>query len=216
MTIISFWKHFFSSKKFLSMKYQWAGALTICFGIRIKREGIKVSKTLNRWFTSHPTNTLSPPLPTPTNPNSLTSLLLQSSRVRFFGGLGGGSDLHRDFHSTPDLNVQAAGGGVHVGPASAGLAPKGHRSQEDVNAATAAGGLGRNGLPPPNHPPPPPPVGQVVKVNVGAPAPDVVTPASVYDNMAHIQQVKGEWGEFFFKFFLGILVLGRRLMRVGY
>ncbi|XP_071569445.1 uncharacterized protein Prosap isoform X8 [Temnothorax nylanderi] len=99
------------------------------------------------------------------------------SRVRFFGGLGGGSDLHRDFHSTPDLNVQAQ--------ASSLLAPKCHRSQEDVNALN-----GRNGLPPPNHPPPPPPVGQVVKVNVGANVPDVVTPASVYDNMAHIQQVK--------------------------
>ncbi|XP_043514377.1 protein shank isoform X9 [Frieseomelitta varia] len=99
-----------------------------------------------------------------------------NSRVRFFGGLGGGSDLHRDFHSTPDLNVQAQ---------SSILAPKGHRSQEDVNALN-----GRNGLPPPNHPPPPPPVGQVVKVNVGANVPDVVTPASVYDNMAHIQQVK--------------------------
>ncbi|EFN85878.1 SH3 and multiple ankyrin repeat domains protein 3, partial [Harpegnathos saltator] len=99
------------------------------------------------------------------------------SRVRFFGGLGGGSDLHRDFHSTPDLNVQVQSSSL--------LAPKGHRSQEDVNALN-----GRNGLPPPNHPPPPPPVGQVVKVNVGANVPDVVTPASVYDNMAHIQQVK--------------------------
>ncbi|XP_011051180.1 PREDICTED: SH3 and multiple ankyrin repeat domains protein 1 isoform X6 [Acromyrmex echinatior] len=99
------------------------------------------------------------------------------SRVRFFGGLGGGSDLHRDFHSTPDLNVQAQSSSL--------LAPKCHRSQEDVNALN-----GRNGLPPPNHPPPPPPVGQVVKVNVGANVPDVVTPASVYDNMAHIQQVK--------------------------
>ncbi|XP_063991475.1 SH3 and multiple ankyrin repeat domains protein 2 isoform X6 [Diachasmimorpha longicaudata] len=99
-----------------------------------------------------------------------------SSRVRFFGGLGGGSDLHRDFHSTPDLNIQGQ---------SAILAPKGHRSQEDVNALG-----GRNGLPPPNHPPPPPPVGQVIKVNIGANVPDVVTPASVYDNMAHIQQVK--------------------------
>ncbi|XP_057332510.1 SH3 and multiple ankyrin repeat domains protein 2-like isoform X10 [Microplitis mediator] len=98
-----------------------------------------------------------------------------NSRVRFFGGLGGGSDLHRDFHSTPDLNIQGQ---------SSALAPKGHRSQEDVNA------LSRNGLPPPNHPPPPPPVGQVIKVNVGANVPDVVTPASVYDNMAHIQQVK--------------------------
>ncbi|XP_072757291.1 uncharacterized protein Prosap isoform X6 [Anoplolepis gracilipes] len=99
------------------------------------------------------------------------------SKVRFFGGLGGGSDLHRDFHSTPDLNVQAQ--------SSTLLAPKCHRSQEDVNALN-----GRNGLPPPNHPPPPPPVGQVIKMNVGANVPDVVTPASVYDNMAHIQQVK--------------------------
>ncbi|XP_033224262.1 protein shank isoform X6 [Belonocnema kinseyi] len=98
------------------------------------------------------------------------------SRVHFFGGLGGGSDLHRDFHSTPDLNVQAQ---------VACMVPKGHRSQEDVNFLT-----GRNALPPPNHPPPPPPVGQVIKVNVGANVPDVVTPASVYDNMAHIQQVK--------------------------
>ncbi|XP_015593339.1 SH3 and multiple ankyrin repeat domains protein 1 isoform X3 [Cephus cinctus] len=99
-----------------------------------------------------------------------------NSRVRFFGGLGGGSDLHRDFHSTPDLNIQVQ---------SSVLVPKGHRSQEDVNALT-----NRNALPPPNHPPPPPPVGQVIKVNVGANVPDVVTPASVYDNMAHIQQVK--------------------------
>ncbi|XP_012535098.1 protein shank isoform X7 [Monomorium pharaonis] len=99
------------------------------------------------------------------------------SRVRFFGGVGGGSDLHRDFHSTPDLNVQAQSSSL--------LAHKYHRSQEDVNALN-----GRNGLPPPNHPPPPPPVGQVIKVNVGANVPDVVTPASVYDNMAHIQQVK--------------------------
>jgi hypothetical protein len=110
---------------------------------------------------------------------NLLSLRLQShSRVRFFGGLGGGSDLHRDFHSTPDLNVQVQSSSL--------LAPKCHRSQEDVNALN-----GRNGLPPPNHPPPPPPVGQVVKVNIGANVPDVVTPASVYDNMAHIQQVKG-------------------------
>ncbi|XP_066603694.1 SH3 and multiple ankyrin repeat domains protein 2 isoform X2 [Prorops nasuta] len=101
-----------------------------------------------------------------------------SSRVRFFGGLGGGSDLHRDFHSTPDLNIQ--------GQPSI-FVSKGHKSQEDVNLLN-----GRNGLPPPNHPPPPPPVGQVVKVNVGPNAPDVVTTASVYDNMAHIQQVKAE------------------------
>lgn len=94
--------------------------------------------------------------------------------MRFLGGLNGGSDLRRNFHSTPDLNVQAQGP----------LLGKGHRSQEDVNAI-------RNGLPPPTHPPPPPPVGQVVKVNVGASPTPEATPASVYDNMAHIQQVKG-------------------------
>lgn len=110
--------------------------------------------------------------------NHLSLHLQSQSKVRFFGGLGGGSDLHRDFHSTPDLNVQVQSSSL--------LAPKCHRSQEDVNALN-----GRNGLPPPNHPPPPPPVGQVIKVNVGANVPDVVTPASVYDNMAHIQQVKG-------------------------
>lgn len=84
------------------------------------------------------------------------------------------------------------------------LAPKGHRSQEDVNALN-----GRNGLPPPNHPPPPPPVGQVVKVNVGANVPDVVTPASVYDNMAHIQQVKGIAKRIFSDLPLNSVVLSR-------
>lgn len=117
--------------------------------------------------------------PVRTYTNHLSFHLQSQSKVRFFGGLGGGSDLHRDFHSTPDLNVQAQSSSL--------LAPKCHRSQEDVNALS-----GRNGLPPPNHPPPPPPVGQVIKVNVGANVPDVVTPASVYDNMAHIQQVKGK------------------------
>lgn len=126
---------------------------------------------------------------------SQLSLRLQShSRVRFFGGLGGGSDLHRDFHSTPDLNVQAQSSSL--------IAPKCHRSQEDVNALN-----GRNGLPPPNHPPPPPPVGQVVKVNVGANVPDVVTPASVYDNMAHIQQVKGRQ--------TGLALISRRVFPVS-
>ncbi|XP_044018293.1 protein shank-like isoform X6 [Aphidius gifuensis] len=99
-----------------------------------------------------------------------------SSRIRFFGGLGGGSDLHREFHSTPDLNIQGQ---------SSFIGAKGHRSQEDVN-----GIISRNCLPPPNHPPPPPPVGQVIKVNIGATPTDAITPASVYDNMAHIQQVK--------------------------
>ncbi|XP_011880377.1 PREDICTED: uncharacterized protein LOC105568913 isoform X2 [Vollenhovia emeryi] len=113
----------------------------------------------------------------PTSSRITAAELESQSRVRFIGGSSGGSDLHRDFHSTPDLNVQAQSSFL--------LAPKCHRSQEDINALN-----GRNGLPPPNHPPPPPPVGQVVKVNVGANVPDVVTPASVYDNMAHIQQVK--------------------------
>ncbi|XP_011503554.1 PREDICTED: uncharacterized protein LOC105366721 [Ceratosolen solmsi marchali] len=102
----------------------------------------------------------------------------KSSRVRFFGGLGNGSDLHRDFHSTPDLNIQAQN--------TSNLVLKGHRSQEDVNVI-----LGRNsGLPPPNHPPPPPPISQMIKVNVGESVSDISTSVSVYDNITHIQHVK--------------------------
>ncbi|XP_044255873.1 SH3 and multiple ankyrin repeat domains protein 3 isoform X3 [Tribolium madens] len=71
------------------------------------------------------------------------------SKVRFstlFNGSGGGGELHRDFHSTPDLAQVATS---HLN--------KNHRSQEDLARA----------LPPPNHPPPPPPpIVQLVKVEV--------------------------------------------------
>ncbi|XP_039278871.1 SH3 and multiple ankyrin repeat domains protein 3 [Nilaparvata lugens] len=63
------------------------------------------------------------------------------ARVRFsMAGLGGlvSSELHRDFHSTPDLAGALA--------ASSAGAPRTHRSQEELRP-----------LPPPNHPPPPPP-----------------------------------------------------------
>lgn len=63
-------------------------------------------------------------------------------------------ELHRDFHSTPDLANQLANENAIVS--------KGHRSQEDV---TLLGAL-RPPLPPPSHPPPPPPVGQVVCVDI--------------------------------------------------
>lgn len=79
-----------------------------------------------------------------------------SNKVRFSNIFNFGGELHRDFHSTPDLAHQASlpNGGVS--------STKGHRSQEDVTLL----GVSRNALPPPNHPPPPPPVVQVVKVDV--------------------------------------------------
>lgn len=72
-----------------------------------------------------------------------------NARVRFsLAGIGmvGGSELHRDFHSTPDLAAAVNGslGG-----------PRQHRSQEELRL-----------LPPPTHPPPPPPNTTVVKVDV--------------------------------------------------
>lgn len=87
-----------------------------------------------------------------------------SRSVRFFNTLRRGSafvpvsgELHRDFHSTPDLAHQLA-------QADAMAVGKGHRSQEDV---TLLLGTTRPApLPPPSHPPPPPPIGQVVKVDV--------------------------------------------------
>nr|CAD7264682.1 unnamed protein product [Timema shepardi] len=85
-----------------------------------------------------------------------------NSRVRF---VNSGSDLHRNFHSTPDL----AQSGVHVTTMDYRV-PKGHRSQEDVAALILMSGgvvVGRPPLPPPTHPPPPPPtMGQVVKVDI--------------------------------------------------
>lgn len=87
-----------------------------------------------------------------------------STRVRFFNG---GSELHRDFHSTPDL---ARNNSLTNGSGNGNLMvdfriPKGHRSQEDVTTLIMLGGgvvTGRPPLPPPTHPPPPPPIGQVV------------------------------------------------------
>lgn len=79
-----------------------------------------------------------------------------SNKVRFSNLFSSFGELHRDFHSTPDLAHQAA-------LASGGAGPnKNHRSQEDINLLET----NRNVLPPPTHPPPPPPVVQVVKVDV--------------------------------------------------
>lgn len=64
------------------------------------------------------------------------------------GGIPGG-ELHRDFHSTPDLALASARALAQVG--------RPHRSQEEL----------RPPLPPPTHPPPPPPgTGQIVKVEL--------------------------------------------------
>lgn len=64
-----------------------------------------------------------------------------------------GSELRRDFHSTPDLVQEMA---------MLNASNKNHRSQEDISLLL---GTNRN-LPPPTHPPPPPPLVQVVKVDV--------------------------------------------------
>ncbi|XP_063927953.1 protein shank isoform X4 [Zophobas morio] len=75
----------------------------------------------------------------------------KNSKVRFSSGLAGTGELHRDFHSTPDLAQEV----------SMLLNSKHHRSQEDLAL------LSSRALPPPNHPPPPPPpTVQVVKVEV--------------------------------------------------
>ncbi|XP_043466953.1 SH3 and multiple ankyrin repeat domains protein 3 isoform X4 [Leptopilina heterotoma] len=99
-----------------------------------------------------------------------------NSELCILNGLRESLDLHRDFHSTPDLNIQAQ---------STCLAPKCHRSQEDVSMMTFF-----NKYPPPSHPPPPPPVDQLSNLNTTSNASDINNSASVYDNMAHIQQVK--------------------------
>ncbi|XP_067012663.2 SH3 and multiple ankyrin repeat domains protein 3 isoform X2 [Anabrus simplex] len=101
-----------------------------------------------------------------------------NSRVRFFG-----SELHRDFHSTPDLAAQNI---LMTNGAASGMdyrVPKGHRSQEDVATLLMMGGVvtGRPPLPPPTHPPPPPPVGQLVKVDTSR---STIKSNSEYVNMA--------------------------------
>ncbi|KAK5643243.1 hypothetical protein RI129_007088 [Pyrocoelia pectoralis] len=79
----------------------------------------------------------------------------KSAKVRFSQLFNMGSELRRDFHSTPDLANQE----IFL---SNGFSFKGHRSQEDVTIL----GANRNILPPPNHPPPPPPIGQLIKVDI--------------------------------------------------
>ncbi|KAJ1530379.1 hypothetical protein ONE63_005288 [Megalurothrips usitatus] len=85
-----------------------------------------------------------------------------NTRVRFsIAGISGISELHRDFHSTPDL---AARSGIYNGLPNGAVdhrVPKSHRSEDDVTTIIN----GRPPLPPPNHPPPPPPT-QIVKVDV--------------------------------------------------
>ncbi|XP_068907346.1 SH3 and multiple ankyrin repeat domains protein 2 isoform X7 [Tenebrio molitor] len=74
----------------------------------------------------------------------------KSSKVRFSSAFSGSGELHRDFHSTPDLAQEVSM-----------MLSKNHRSQEDLAH------LGNRALPPPNHPPPPPPPAvQVVTVEV--------------------------------------------------
>lgn len=72
-----------------------------------------------------------------------------------------GSDLKRNFHSSPDLANTLSGSQTW---SSGMLAQKGHLSQEDMHSIHTS--IQRLNLPPPNHPPPPPPVGQLVKVDV--------------------------------------------------
>ncbi|KAK3912334.1 SH3 and multiple ankyrin repeat domains protein 3 [Frankliniella fusca] len=79
-----------------------------------------------------------------------------NTRVRFsIAGISGISELHRDFHSTPDLAGRLPNGSIDH------RVPKGHRSEDDVTTIIN----GRPPLPPPNHPPPPPPT-QIVKVDL--------------------------------------------------
>lgn len=72
-----------------------------------------------------------------------------------------GSDLKRNFHSSPDLANTMSGSATW---SSGMFGHKGHLSQEDMHSIQSS--IQRLNLPPPNHPPPPPPVGQVVKVDV--------------------------------------------------
>lgn len=74
-----------------------------------------------------------------------------------------GSDLKRNFHSSPDLANTMNGS---LTWSSGMFGQKGHLSQEDMHSIQSS--IQRLNLPPPNHPPPPPPVVnfQVVKVDV--------------------------------------------------
>uniref|UniRef100_A0A0A9WCY9 SH3 and multiple ankyrin repeat domains protein 3 n=1 Tax=Lygus hesperus TaxID=30085 RepID=A0A0A9WCY9_LYGHE len=87
-----------------------------------------------------------------------------SGRVRFstagiiIGGEPVPGELHRDFHSTPDLTASAGARAV-PGVATSAIPTRTHRSQEEL----------RPPLPPPEHPPPPPPSQgpQIIKVEIG-------------------------------------------------
>ncbi|RZB49894.1 SH3 and multiple ankyrin repeat domains protein 3, partial [Asbolus verrucosus] len=87
----------------------------------------------------------------------------KNSKVRFSSVFAGTGELHRDFHSTPDLAQEV----------SMLISNKNHRSQEDLALLT------NRTLPPPTHPPPPPPpMVQVVKVEVSRGG------QSEYDNLS--------------------------------
>ncbi|CAH1128890.1 unnamed protein product [Ceutorhynchus assimilis] len=77
---------------------------------------------------------------------------------KFVDIFGGGQELRRNFHSTPDLAQEVAHLNSQTLPNM-----KNHRSQEDLGA------LAPRNLPPPNHPPPPPPQGHVLKFEIPRP-----------------------------------------------
>jgi SH3 and multiple ankyrin repeat domains protein len=75
-----------------------------------------------------------------------------------------GSDLKRNFHSTPDLAATNNLSGSSTW-STGSFGQKNHLSQEDMQSLHSS--IQRLNLPPPDHPPPPiPVVGQVVKVDV--------------------------------------------------
>lgn len=76
--------------------------------------------------------------------------------------------LHREFYSTPDLRMHQA--------QLKFLAPKIHRSQEDVNTINFRNSS-KSALPNPSLPP-----SQISLIDDSA---------TIYDNMAHIRQIKG-------------------------
>ncbi|XP_050299249.1 protein shank isoform X2 [Anthonomus grandis grandis] len=78
---------------------------------------------------------------------------------KFVDIFGGGTELRRNFHSTPDLAQEVAYLNSQTLPNT-----KNHRSQEDLGLTQG----GRN-LPPPNHPPPPPPQVHVLKFEIPRP-----------------------------------------------
>lgn len=62
-------------------------------------------------------------------------------------------ELHRDFHSTPDIAAA-----VNRSSSGSVVCHRAHRSQEELRPQLP--------LPPPTHPPPPPPTPTVIKVDV--------------------------------------------------